>query len=283
LTAVYEPASPRAVLLRGEAQGGDPSGQGDALFERRPFKLTPAGAELFEFVAPFFGRLTEVRAKLRGAAQMRIGASPVVLRDYLPPVLKALQRQFPGLNVILRALNQPELIAAVERDELDAVISLVSQDLSPGLCAEEILELPLVLLVPGNSKIKSAKELWKGGKVSQPRICVRPNELICQLFQQTLADRGISWLPKIEMDSLELIEKYVEKGFGVGLSVRPPRQRWPAAIRALDLTDFPSAILGIIYRKQPKSEPAVFRAFREEVRKQAQKIAASSGLNTRHF
>jgi DNA-binding transcriptional LysR family regulator len=242
---------------------------GVTLYERRPFKLTPAGEALFEFVAPFFGRINEVRAKLQGAAQMRVGAATMVLKDYFPPVLEAMQRQFPNLNLILRAMNQPELLAAIEHDELDVVISLLPENLSPGLRAEEIIKLPLVLLVPRNSRLRSAKDLWTNGSVSEPLIALPPNELICQLFHQTLAERGLSWLPRIEMDSLELIEKYVEKGFGVGLSICPPRQQWPTAIRALKLSEFPAARLGLIYRNQPKPEPAVLRAFREEVRRQA--------------
>jgi DNA-binding transcriptional LysR family regulator len=245
---------------------------GVTLYERRPFKLTPAGEALYEFVAPFFGRITEVRAKLQGASQLRVGAATLVLKDYFPPILEAMQRQFPHLNLILRAMNQPEVVAAVERDELDVVISILPENLSPGLCAEEILKLPLVLLVPKNSRIRSAKDLWTNGSVSQPLIALPPNEFICQLFQQTLAERGLCWLPRIEMDRLELIERYVEKGFGVGLSVRAPRQQWPATLRAIDLPEFPAAKLGLIYRNQPKPEPAVCRAFREEVRRQVAKF-----------
>jgi DNA-binding transcriptional LysR family regulator len=242
---------------------------GVTLYERRPFKLTPAGAALFEFVAPFFGRITEVRAQLQGAAQMRVGASTIVLRDHLPPVLEAIQRQFPNLNMILRAMNQPELLAAIEHDELDVAISLMPDDLDSGLCAEEILKLPLVLLVPKSSRLRSAKELWTNGSVREPLIALPPNELICQIFQETLASRNLAWLPKIEMDSLELIERYVEKGFGIGLSISAPRQRWPATVRALELSDFPAAKLGLIYRNQAKTEPAVCRAFREEVKRRA--------------
>src|SRR5437016_5858735 len=61
---------------------------GVALYERRPFKLTRAGEELFKFVEPFFGKITEVREKIQGAAQIRIGASPIVFRDHLSPVLE---------------------------------------------------------------------------------------------------------------------------------------------------------------------------------------------------
>src|SRR3954452_1234794 len=66
---------------------------GVTLYERRPFKLAPAGEQLFKYVDSFFGKMTEVRQQLRGAAQIRIGASPIVFRDYLPPVLDAIRRK----------------------------------------------------------------------------------------------------------------------------------------------------------------------------------------------
>src|SRR6266487_2198211 len=98
---------------------------GVTLYERRPFRLTPAGESLFKFVQPFFGQMAEVRQQLQGAAQIRIGASPIVFRDYLSPVIDAVRKQFPQLSMTLRAVNQPDLITAIEHDELDIVISLI--------------------------------------------------------------------------------------------------------------------------------------------------------------
>src|SRR4029079_5505267 len=122
-------------------------------------------------------------------------------------------------------------ITAIEQDELDIVISLIPDNLNPALRTESILDLELILLVPKSSRIKSANDLWKNKRIVEPLISLKPNELICQLFQQTLANGGLSWVPKIEMDSLELIEKYVEKGFGLGLSIRSPGKKWPATLR----------------------------------------------------
>jgi len=239
---------------------------GVTLYERRPFKLTPAGEQLFRFVEPFFGKIAEVRHELRGAAQIRIGASPIVFRDYLPPVLQAVKEKCPSLNMILRALNQPELICAIEQDELDVVISLIPDALASSLRATDLIQLPLILLVPKSSKVKSAGELLGGQRVAEPLISLNPNELICQIFQGALAKRGISWLPKIEMDSLDLIEKYVETGFGIGLSVRVPKKKLPSTIRALELLDFPPVRLGIIYRTGGP-EPDVRQMFLKEVAK----------------
>jgi DNA-binding transcriptional LysR family regulator len=242
---------------------------GVTLYERRPFKLTPAGEELFKFVEPFFGRIAEVREKLQGAARIRIGASPIVFRDYLPPVIEAVRKQFPGLNMILRALNQPELIDSLERDELDVVISLIPDNLSPGIDSVEIVTLPLILLVPKTSRIKSAKELWADTRIQEPLIALGPNELICQQFQWHLAKIGISWPPKIEMDSLELIERYVEEGYGVGLSLRLPDKKLSSRVRAIELSDFPPVKLGVLHRGKSEGENKVRRAFLEELRRQA--------------
>jgi DNA-binding transcriptional LysR family regulator len=252
---------------------------GVSLYERRPFKLTPAGEELFKFVEPFFGRMTEVREKLQGAAQLRIGASPIVFRDYMSPVIDSIRKQFPRLNMVLRAMNQPELIAGIEHDQLDVVISLLPDNLNPGLQCEVLIELPLVLLASKAANVVSADELWRQGKVSETLIALGPTELICQRFQETLAKIGVSWLPSIEMDSLELIETYVDAGYGLGLSVGRPETK-TSTIRVLELAGFPSLRLGLLHRKSPNSNEDVRRAFLEAVRKQAALLSPSIACNS---
>src|SRR3954464_8359938 len=111
---------------------------GVALYERRPFKLTPAGQELFEFVKPFFGRIAEMRERIQGGAQIRLGASPILFRDHLPPVIETARKKFPKLTLVLRAMNQPELIEAIEHNELDLVISLIPEHLGPAIRTIEI-------------------------------------------------------------------------------------------------------------------------------------------------
>ena len=77
---------------------------GATLFHRRPFALTPAGERLYEFVRPFFDNLGNVADQLRGgmAQHIRIAASEIVIRDYLPRILQELGRQFPRLKVTLK-------------------------------------------------------------------------------------------------------------------------------------------------------------------------------------
>ena len=55
---------------------------GVTLFQRRPFALTAAGSDLYEFVKPFFDNLTPMAERLRGGVSqhLRIAASETVLR-----------------------------------------------------------------------------------------------------------------------------------------------------------------------------------------------------------
>jgi len=73
---------------------------GLTLFQRRPFALTPPGEELYQFIKPFFDNLQPMADNLRGGVSQRVrsGASEVVLRDYLPGLLQAMQKKFPKLK-----------------------------------------------------------------------------------------------------------------------------------------------------------------------------------------
>ena len=77
---------------------------GTRLFERRPFQLTPAGERLFRCVRPFIEDLEGVLDELRGGLPdlVRLAAPPITLRDYLPPMLRAVRESFPQLRFTLK-------------------------------------------------------------------------------------------------------------------------------------------------------------------------------------
>lgn len=240
---------------------------GVTLFQRRPFSLTPAGERLYEFIAPFFGSLDRVAAELQGdTAQLRIGASEVVLRDHLPALIQNVRKQYPRLKITLREGYQPELESWIERQDIDLAITLIEKKTSPGVNAQPLLELPLVLLVEKDSRLKSAEELWRRDRIDEPLICLPAAEAVCRRFQEGLAKLKVDWFPSIEASSLELIETYVAHGFGIGLSLAIPRARTPANIRALPLNGFAPVVLGVLWRGRL---PAVAKVFVEEAENRA--------------
>jgi DNA-binding transcriptional LysR family regulator len=241
---------------------------GVTLFQRRPFALTPAGEKLYAFCAPFFSGLGKIAAEFQGgqARHFRIGASTIVLRDHLPQLLQGAHRKFPGLKVALREGFPAQLEALLEQDEIDLVITMVERKPPAGFHSQVLLELPLVLLVEKNSRLKSAEELWARDKISDSLICLPVNEALTKKFLARLAELDVEWFPTVEASSVDLVETYVANGLGIGLGVAVPKRTLPPNVRMLPLKDFPPALIGALWRG--KSTP-LLAAFLEMSRQRA--------------
>jgi DNA-binding transcriptional LysR family regulator len=226
---------------------------GATLFQRRPFALTPAGEKLYHFIEPFFSRVDAVATELQGgtARQIRIGSSDIVLRDYLPGLLQAVRRKFPQLKAALREGYQPDLEEMLQRQEIDIAVTLIEKKSPPGIHAQALLELPLILLASKESPCRSAEELWKLDKITEPLICLPASEAICRNFQQGLTKLGIDWFPGIEVSSLDLIEAYVSNGFGIGLTVSIPKTEMSPKVRPLPLPGFAPVSIGVLWQGRP--------------------------------
>jgi DNA-binding transcriptional LysR family regulator len=244
---------------------------GVTLFQRRPFELTPAGQKLYRFIEPFFANLDGVAAELQGGRtrSIRIGASTVVLRDHLPELFKTVRKRYPALKVILRQGYQAELETMVQKDEVDLAISVMEKQIAPGIKSADLLEVPLVLLVPKDSAVKDAEELWKRDKIEEPLICLPGTEAIVRHFQQGLAKLGVDWFPGIEASSLDLIEAYVANGFGFGVTVHVPQGKGSPEVRALPLKGFEPIRLGMFWRGKPS---ALLQVFLDEARLRAKRM-----------
>jgi DNA-binding transcriptional LysR family regulator len=226
---------------------------GATLFHRRPFSLTPTGEKLYRFIEPFFSNVDAVANELQGGTthQIRIGSSDIVLRDHLPEILRAVRKKFPQLKAAMREGYQPDLEAMLQNQEIDLAVTLMEKKPPAGMQSTMLLELPLILLVPGQSRLTSAEELWKSDKITEPLICLPPGEIICKNFQKGLSRLGIDWFPAIEISSVDIIQAYVASGFGIGLTVSIPKTKMSPKVRALPLPGFAPVVIGALWRGKP--------------------------------
>jgi DNA-binding transcriptional LysR family regulator len=226
---------------------------GVTLFQRRPFSLTPAGEELYQFVKPFFDNLGAMAQKLRGGEtqHLRIAASEIVLRDHLPALLQEARRSFPDLRVTLREGYHPRVLAWLEQQEIDIAMGLLGNGKLPvGIHAHPMIKLPLVLVVPKSSKLKSAQELWQQDRIRETLITAPSNQPICRAFQEGLTKRKVDWFSGIEVSSVDLVQTYVANGYGIGVTVGVPNARLHAQARILVLDDFPALSFGVLWQGQ---------------------------------
>ncbi|MBI5772687.1 MAG: LysR family transcriptional regulator [Verrucomicrobia bacterium] len=246
---------------------------GVTLFQRRPFQLTPAGAELYEFIQPFFANVDAVAEKLRGGATqlVRIAASMVVLKDHLPALLGNLRRKFPKLKFTLHDGIQPQIEDWLNRREIDIAITVIEGRPAAGIRAEKLIELPLCLLAGPESTLKSAEELWRRDRIAEPLISLPSNEAVGRNFQRGLARLKVDWPIGIEVNSLDLVPTYVANGFGLGVFVQVPGSPVPRGVRVLPLSGFDPVVIGVLWHGKGSS---VALALLAELRARAAEVAA---------
>jgi DNA-binding transcriptional LysR family regulator len=219
---------------------------GTKLFQRRPFALSPAGLELFEFIKPFFDNIEIVGEKLRQnrSPQLRIAAPSIVLHDYIPELLQRLRRKSPEFRLYLHEAARAEAERLLLAQEVDLAITVVEKKSRARIQVQPLLELPLILLVHKNSRMTRAGELWKRDKIEETLISFPRTDPIHASFQRGLDSLGVEWFCGIEVNSARLIERYVASGYGIGLAVAVPGFKPAARVRVLELANFPPVVVG---------------------------------------
>jgi len=237
---------------------------GVSLFHRRPFALTPAGEELYDFIHPFFSRIDQFTERLRReeSCHLRLAASAAILGNHLPEVLQSLQSEVPNLRLTLRELGNTELENALRKQEADVAISVINRRIGPGIKTIKLLDLPLVLAVPASCPLTSFNELVEasaGGQLGHPLVSLPKTEQVARLFQRGLLAANLRWEPSMEVSELGLILKYVSRGFGFGVAVDIPGVTWPEGVKKVALPDhFPPLSLGALHTGELKPIAALF-------------------------
>lgn len=236
---------------------------GAKLFERQPFRLTEEGRELFDFVRPFFEQIDAVERRLqrKRSPLFRVAASEIVLRDYLPAVMQEIKRQQPEVRFRLRSGLQADMERWLSEGEIDLAIAPLDSRPKPGLRAEPLVSLPLVLLVPREAKIKAAGELWAQNPVSEPLISLPAGETIMKVFHRGLRALKVDWPTAIEASSMDLVARYVANGYGIGVTVKLPWLAAERAVRVVELPGFDAVEVAALW-----CEPGGDRGLNQEVR-----------------
>ena len=222
---------------------------GVTLYQRRPFQLTREGQALYDFIVPFFGGLAEVSERLRGGGEtrLRISSAEVVQRDYLPELLGRMRRRVKGFHFTLTHGRQQEIERQLMAQEVDIGLSTLMDKTAANVEARELLRLPPVLLVPEKSGLTRAEQILEQDRIDLPLVTLEARDVLPRTFQAGLRQRGLEWLPSLEVGSLDLVVRYVAEGFGAGLALRHPRVSLPPGVTALSLEGFPPLSFGALW------------------------------------
>jgi DNA-binding transcriptional LysR family regulator len=245
---------------------------GAKLIERpggpRAVFLTDTGRLVLRHAQAITARLKAAEADVEaliagGAGSLRVGSFQSAGARILPELVRRFGSAWPGVEVHLTESNSdPELVASVERGDLDLSFSMPPLPDGPFELVE-VMRDPWVLLVPAGSPLAERREPLSLREVAGlpligPRLC-RSRDQVHAHFRA----RGLEPNYVFHSDENNTIHGLVAAGAGIalipGLAVYPNDER----VVALDLgPKVPPRVIALMWHRDRYRSPAA-RAFVE--------------------
>ena len=208
---------------------------------------TPAGAALAgpagRVQAAVEDAVAAVAAHRAGdTGRLRLGTGATACIYLLPPVLAALRRRMPGLDIIITTGNSEDMLARVEAGDLDVALATLSGPLPRALVATPVLEDALLALLP--TALAPAEPAVTPATLARlPLILYEAGGLTRAVTDGWFRAAGLRSQPIMALGSVEAIKMLVGSGLGAAvlpaLALREPiagtavRSLEPAASRQL--------------------------------------------------
>ncbi|MBI5770992.1 MAG: LysR family transcriptional regulator [Verrucomicrobia bacterium] len=224
---------------------------GARLFERSPFRLTPAGEQLFAHIQPFFENLAPLAQELRAESrpELRIGGSELVLRDHVPSVMRHVRAHYPLVRLTLHTGYQAQVEDWAREGKIDLAITSAGPRPPAKLRQLPLVRIPLVLLVHRATPWKNAEDILARKKIPEPLVGQPAGTSFMQSFQRDLKRRRIAWPQAVEATSVELVMRYVANGEGFGVINRAALASVKnREIRVLPLDGFEPMLMAVLWR-----------------------------------
>ncbi len=196
----------RARLL--ERAGGKvlPTTAGEAL-------LGPA-RRIQAAVEDAFAAVASLHAGETGRVRLGTGATACIY--LLPPVLAAVKRRMPGLEVIIATGNSTDVIRRVETGELDVALVTIPVAANRTLSVTRLVSDPLVALIP-QPMAPAGKSLTAAQIARLPLILYERGGSTRAIIDAWFRRAGVTPTPIMQLDSIETIKTLVAGGLGASI------------------------------------------------------------------
>ncbi|HZO62625.1 MAG TPA: LysR family transcriptional regulator [Gaiellaceae bacterium] len=234
----------------------------------RPVSLTEAGELLLRHADAIAARLQAAHADLAAldageSGPIRIGTYQSVGSKVLPALLREFSQQWPDVEITLsESADDRELVAAVERGDLDLSFAVLPLDPGPYETAE-LFRDPYVLVVPAASPLAarerapSLRELLDHPLISN-RTC-RTTARVEDRLRQAGREPRIAF----RSDDNGTVQGLVAAGVGIAIVPRLTVDETDDAIRIVELGDrVPPRIIGLAWHRDRRRTRSA-RAFVE--------------------
>jgi len=235
---------------------------GVALFDRRsrPPVLNTEGMAFVTKARRILRDWEELSGEFRqsGRAKLSLGVVPTSLLGVVPPGLKLLQEQAPGLQIHLTSGLSDALLGMVMRHEIDCAIVTEFTDFPDEIAWHPLASERLVLIAPADLEANTAAEALRRA----PYIRFKKHAWAGRLIEQEVNRQGIRLRVAMEVDTLDGIALLVSSGLGVAVvPSRPITNPFPESLHVFPFGTPPVARgIGLIERLEHPAANAIAKA-----------------------
>jgi len=184
--------------------------------------LNEAGNVLLPYAERILQELKNADMAVRELSELRrgtirLGSGATTVTYLLPRILRAYQRKYPQIELIVTTDSSEALALAVHRQNID--LAVVMRPVSPALAIEilPVLREELVYIVHSNHRL-AAKEILKPQDiVDVPFISFLQGSAMQQQLDLHFAAMGVAPRVTMEMENIEAIKSLVRAGLGAAV------------------------------------------------------------------
>ena len=194
------------------------------LFDRvtRPIRLTLSGQTIFDLSQPLLDGLDSLAVRTSEAEErgpVTIASTPDIIPHTLLRVVKVFNTLHPNVYLRIQSATRTEVIGMVRIGEVDAGI-IQHPDRREDLHFEPLFLYERVLIAPKGHELLSAPMTSLDSIVQYPLILMARGTYTRHILEEQLQKKGLHYEVIMELDSMDMIKKFVTIGMGVSVGPR---------------------------------------------------------------
>lgn len=194
------------------------------LFDRitRPIKLTLSGQTIYELAEPLLIGIDSLATRTSEAEErgpVTIAATPDIIPHTLPKVVELFNTLYPEVYLKIRSATRNRVIELVKSGEIDAgIIQHVGR--GDDLDFEPLFLYERVLITPKSHQLLRTPLKSIDPIADFPLILMARGTYTRQILEDQLQQRALNYQVIMELDSMDMIKKFVSIGLGVSVGPR---------------------------------------------------------------
>lgn len=188
-------------------------------------ELTPEGEALYQHIAQACEQIAIGEKKIQAmldldGGSINIGSSDMIMHAFLLPYLERFHTTYPKIRITTVTLSTHETLAALRAQKIDVGVVFSPVAKSEDVALRQVCTIQDMFIAGKPFRHLQASVLSLADIVALPIVCPSKDTSTRQYLDAFFHARGLVLEPEFELATTVLIVPFVERGLGVGITVR---------------------------------------------------------------